>query len=77
MTFAGKSLEALEEIDRIRERLHADLDKVADLKDTMANTRLAIANAQAILLKLKRQSTVTEGDKVQINGVLRQLERVA
>lgn len=76
MTFAGKSLEAFEEVQRIRERMEAELDKVSDLGEHMANTRLAIANATAVLSKLSRQATVTDGDRTQIKGVLRQLGRV-
>lgn len=57
--------------------MQADLDRVSELGDDLANTRLAIANAQAILSKLSRQATVTDGDRVQIKGVIRQLARVA
>lgn len=83
MTFVAKSSDAFEALQEMRDRLTAlieleeDRAKKLEAERVALEARIAIANAQALLTKLLRQSTVTEGDKAAIKGVKEQLARVA
>jgi dsDNA-binding SOS-regulon protein len=83
MTHAAKSHDAIDRLIDMRERLDAliahETIREEKLREETAKLEaaLAIANAQRILSKLLRQSTVTDGDRMQIKGVKEQLARVA
>ena len=83
MTFVSRSHDAIEMLqdmrDRIDEVIRKEEERAAELQKAEADlhAKLALANACRLLSKIAKQSRVSDGDRAQINGVLRQLEQVA
>jgi tryptophan 2,3-dioxygenase len=82
-TFIAKSHEAIEALQDMRDRLdglikaEAERAELAAQEEAALHARLAIANAMRLLSKIAKQSRVSDGDRQQISGVIRQLERAA
>jgi uncharacterized protein (UPF0147 family) len=83
MTHAARSHDAIEMLqdmrDRIEQVLKAEEERTAlrEKEEAALHAKLALANACRLLSKIAKQSRVSDGDRAQINGVLRQLEQVA
>lgn len=82
MTHAARTHDAIDRLTEMRERLDEILAREIETARALENetrrleARIAIANAQSILSKLSRQSTVTDADRLQIKGVKDQLARM-
>lgn len=82
MTHAARTHDAIDRLTEMRERLDEILAREIETARALENetrrleARIAIANAQSILSKLLRQSTVTDADRLQIKGVKDQLARM-
>lgn len=82
MTHASKSSDAFERIQEIRESMERmaleaeTLERKLATEIQMKETVLALGNAMAVLIKLNRQATITDQDRVQMRGVRKQLENV-
>ena len=82
MTHASKSSDAFERIQEIRESMERmaleaeTLERKLAAEIQMKETVLALGNAMAVLIKLNRQATITDQDRVQMRGVRKQLETV-
>lgn len=82
MTHASKSSDAFERIQEIRESMERmaleaeTLERKLATEIQMKETVLALGNAMAVLIKLNRQATITDQDRVQMRGVRKQLETV-
>lgn len=80
MTHASKSMDAWEEIQRIRESLQAEMQRAdamaakLDAERAQMETRLAIANALALLRSINTRDMST-GQRAQTKGVIEQLTR--
>jgi len=81
MTHAAKSHDAWEEIQAMRERLAAELERAERLATKLdaermeMESRLALANALALIRSLNTTNMST-GQRVQRKGVMDQIQKV-
>ena len=82
MTHAARSHDAFEQLQKIRDDMEKLSEEAQRLETKLAaeirlkEAALAMGNAMAVLIKLNRQATITDQDRMQMRGVRKQLENV-
>lgn len=82
MSHASRSHDAFEQLQKIRDDMEKLSEEAQRLETKLAaeirlkEAALAMGNAMAVLIKLNRQATITDQDRMQMRGVRKQLENV-
>ena len=82
MTHAARSHDGFERLQAIRDDMEKLSEEAQRLETKLAaeirlkEAALAMGNAMAVLIKLNRQATITDQDRMQMRGVRKQLVNV-
>lgn len=80
MTHAARTHDLIELATEMRDKLdevikaEAERTAIRQKEEAELHAKVALANARWLLSKIAKQSRVSDGDRQQINGVIRQLD---